>query len=245
MSQAYPELEKLVLANHILAAENVLDAYGHVSVRHPERPDRFFQSCSRSPEFVSLDDIIEFDLDCRPVKPDARPLYGERPIHGAIYAARPDVNAVAHSHAHEVLPFSVNASMRLRPLIHSAACIGGAVPVWDIRSKFGDTNMLVRNLDQGRDLAECLGANAAVLMRGHGATVVGRRLEEAVMAAIYLCVNAKIQAVASASSAPEFLSDGEIALTRDVFYADVSMTRAWDYWVRRLRASRRDTAERS
>lgn len=233
MSKAATEIQKLVYANRILSEYGVLDAYGHVSIRHPLRTDCFLMACSRSPELVTESDIIEFDLDCNPINPDSRPLYGERPIHGSIYASRPDVQAVIHNHAPEILPYSVNRSMRLRPLIHSAACMGITVPVWDIRLKFGDTNMLVLNLEQGRDLAECLGSNTMVLMRGHGSTVVGKRIEEAVMVAIYACLNARIQMAASQSGSPQFLTDREIEFTRDVFYSEISMNRAWDYWVRK------------
>jgi ribulose-5-phosphate 4-epimerase/fuculose-1-phosphate aldolase len=234
MSKAETEIQKLVHANRILAEHGVLDAYGHVSIRHESRPDCFLMACSRSPEFVTESDILEFDLNCNPVNPETRPLYGERPIHGSIYAARPDVQAVIHNHAPEILPYSVNRSMRLRPLIHSAACMGTTIPVWDIRLKFGDTNMLVLNLEQGRDLANCLGSNAMVLMRGHGSTIVGRRIEDAVMVAIYACLNARIQMAASQSGPPpQFLTEGEIELTREVFYSEISINRAWDYWVRK------------
>ena len=77
-------LRDLVISNHILAREGVTDSLGHVSVRHPDRPDRFFLSCSRSPELVTFDDIMEYDLECNPVDQRGRPMYFERPIHGAM-----------------------------------------------------------------------------------------------------------------------------------------------------------------
>jgi HCOMODA/2-hydroxy-3-carboxy-muconic semialdehyde decarboxylase len=160
-------LHDLVIANRILAHEGVLDAYGHVSVRNPLRPDHFFLSRSRSPELVTREDIMEFDYAGNPTPGDTRPPYLERFIHGGIYEARPDIHAVVHSHADEVLPFTI-ANRVLQPVIHTASDIGSRVSVWDIRDKFGDTNMLVVNPEQGRDLAQCLGPDRVVLMRGHG-----------------------------------------------------------------------------
>jgi HCOMODA/2-hydroxy-3-carboxy-muconic semialdehyde decarboxylase len=138
MSQLDELLRDLVVANRILANENVVDAYGHISVRHPDNPKRFFMSRSRSPELVERDDLIEFDERGEPVN-DQRPPYLERFIHAAIFEARPDVTAVVHAHAEDTLPFGLVATP-LRPVIHSAAYIGGAIPVWDIRDKFGDTS---------------------------------------------------------------------------------------------------------
>ncbi len=173
-------LRDLVIANRILAHEDVVDAYGHISVRHPDRPDRFFLSGSRSPELVTLDDIIEYDLDCNPIDLRGRAQYTERPIHGAIYRKRPDVVSVIHNHAYEVIPFTVAQGAKLRPLLHTAAGIGAEIPVWDIRPKFGDTNLLVTTNAHGEDLADRLGSNRVVLMRGHGTAVAGISIRDAV-----------------------------------------------------------------
>lgn len=231
MTDLSPLLEDLVVANHILAHENVVDGYGHVSIRHPDRPDRFFISCSRAPELVTREDIVELDLDCRPVVPETRTLYLEVPIHGAVYQARPDVMAVIHNHAHEVLPYSTS-KVRLRPITHTAGIIGSSIPVWDIRDRFGDTDMLVRTLDQGHDLAACLGKNRVVLMRGHGCVVTADSLKATVQAAVYLMVNAKVQTEAMKLGDNVFLSDGEITeIQRRQLPAVVA--RIWDYWARR------------
>src|SRR5262245_44830363 len=168
MSDLQTMLKDLVVANRILAHQNVVDAYGHVSMRHPDRPDRFFLSCSRSPELVTAEDILEFDLDCNPIDQRGRDIYIERPIHGAIYQTRPDVNSVIHNHSHDVIPFSISKSVALRPVAHIGAAIGASVPIWDIRAQFGDTNLLVTTMAQGRDLARALGKGPVVLMRGHG-----------------------------------------------------------------------------
>jgi len=164
-AKLHDQLEDLVIANRILAREGVVDGFGHISMRHPERPDRFFMSSSRSPELVSLDDIMEFDLDCNPIDQRGRTMYGERPIHGAIYRCRRDVCSVVHNHAHEVIPYSVT-KVPMRQVIHTAGGMGRQVPVWDIRDEFGDTDLLVRNLEQGLSLAKTLGDNAAALSAG-------------------------------------------------------------------------------
>src|SRR3954470_2393381 len=144
---------ELVIANRILATEDVVDAYGHVSVRNPDNPERFFLSHSKSPSLVEAGDIVEHTLDGQAAKPQKRALYLERFIHAAIYEARPDVIAVVHAHAEDILPFGIAQATPLRPVIHSGSFIGANVPVWDIADRFGDTDLLVRNMDHGRDLA--------------------------------------------------------------------------------------------
>ena len=225
-------LRDLVTANRILAHEGVVDAYGHISVRHPDRPDRFFLSGSRSPELVTLDDIIEYDLDCNPIDLKGRTQYTERPIHGGIYRARPDVMSVIHNHAYEIIPFTVTKGVKLRPLLHTAAGLGAEIPVWDIRSKFGDTNLLVTTLDHGRDLASSLGQNRLVLMRGHGSAVSGISIQDSVHTAVYLKVNAALQERAMRMGEDvTYLSPGEIAKMHE--QALTGHKRAWEYWARR------------
>jgi HCOMODA/2-hydroxy-3-carboxy-muconic semialdehyde decarboxylase len=225
-------LEDIVIANRILAHEGVVDGYGHVTARHPERPDRFFMSRSRSPELVTLGDIMEFDLDCNPIDQRGRTMYGERPIHGAIFLARPDVGSVVHNHAHEVIPYSVS-KMPMRQIIHTAGGMGEHVPVWDIHDDFGDTDMLVRNMRQGRSLAKTLGNNAAVLMRGHGCTVTGKTVRDAVRIAVYLMVNARLQTEAMRFGDVTFLSKGEMTATAEMAASALSSDRVWEYWTRR------------
>jgi ribulose-5-phosphate 4-epimerase/fuculose-1-phosphate aldolase len=225
-------LEDLVTANRILAHEGVVDGYGHVSLRHPERPDRFFMSRSRSPELVTLDDIMEFDLDCNPIDQRGRTMYGERPIHGAIFQARPDVGSVVHNHAHDVIPYSVT-KVPMRQIIHTAGGMGGHVPVWDIHDDFGDTDMLVRNMHQGRSLAKTLGNNTAVLMRGHGCTVTGKTVRDSVRVAVYLMVNARLQTEAMRFGDVTFLSEGEMIATAEMAASQLSSDRVWEYWTQR------------
>jgi HCOMODA/2-hydroxy-3-carboxy-muconic semialdehyde decarboxylase len=225
-------LQDLVTANRILAHEEVVDAYGHISVRHPDRPDRFFLSGSRSPELVTLDDIIEYDLDCNPIDQKGRAQYTERPIHGRILKSRPDVMSVIHNHAYEIIPFTVAPDVKLKPLLHTSAGLGADIPVWDIRTKFGDTNLLVTTMAQGLDLASTLGRNHVALMRGHGSAVAGTSIQNAVHTAYYLKVNAELQERAMRlTSNVIYLSDGEIAEHQKLSQA--GHARAWEYWCRR------------
>jgi ribulose-5-phosphate 4-epimerase/fuculose-1-phosphate aldolase len=223
----------LVTANHILARESVTDALGHVSVRHPDRPDRFFLSCSRSPELVGIDDIMEYDLECNPIDQRGRPMYFERPIHGAIYQARPDVTSIVHNHANEVIPFGLTKKS-LQACVHPACGIGTHVPVWDSRTSFGDTDLLITNMERGKDLARGMGQDNAVLLRGHGCVVVGDSLKAAVLNAIYFKINASL-VLNSLLLGGEitYLSEGEIQLTKKLVYSDNSVQRMWDYWSRR------------
>jgi len=149
-------LQQLVIGNRILAREGVLDGFGHLSVRHPDNPERYFMACSRGPELVRREDLIEFTLQGEPLNQNGRAMYAERAIHGAIYAARPDVNAVCHNHSPSTIPFGISGTA-LKPVMHMAALIGADVPVWDIRDDFGDTNLLVREWAQGQSLARTLG----------------------------------------------------------------------------------------
>lgn len=229
-------LRDLALANRILAREGVVDAFGHVSIRHPQRPDRYFMARSRSPELVTVDDLMEFELDGTPLDAKGRTPYSERFIHGAIYEMRQDVHSVIHNHSHEIIPYGVTP-VKLRPVAHVGAAIGEDVPVWDIRKKFGDTNMLVVNMEQGRDLAATLGPNKVVLMRGHGCAVAGRDVRQAVFTAIYTQVNASLQTEAMKMSGEvQYLSPGEHRLLIDLFAQQVGLERAWEYWS--MRANR-------
>lgn len=224
----------LVTANHILANEGVVDAFGHISARHPEHPDRYLLSCSRSPALVSTDDIMEFDLSSNVIGSDARSPYLERFIHGAIYEARPDVHAVVHSHAHELIPFGVTRTP-IRPLIHVAGAIGAKVPVWDIADRFGDTSLLVTNNDVARDLAATLGQSTVALMRGHGGVVTGSSVRNAVLTAIYLSVNASLDLQSRALGEVKYLSAGEVEKTVAALLGEAPAARAWEYFETRCR----------
>jgi HCOMODA/2-hydroxy-3-carboxy-muconic semialdehyde decarboxylase len=224
-------LDELVTANRILAREGVVDAFGHASIRHPDRPDRFCMSRARAPECIEVEDLMEFMLEGEPIEAAGRKPYAERYIHGAIYEARPDVRAVVHSHSPGVIPFGLTATP-LRPVMHMCASMGTDVPVWDSRTRFGDTNLLVTDMPVARDLAAALGGRAVALMRGHGCVVAGQSLREVVFNAVYLELNAVLQLQASRLGDITFLSDGEVSAvlaTRRSF----TYERAWERWCQR------------
>jgi ribulose-5-phosphate 4-epimerase/fuculose-1-phosphate aldolase len=224
-------LDELVTANRILAREGVVDSFGHVSVRHPDRADRYLLSRARAPECIDVEDLMEFTFDGTPIDPAGRTPYAERFIHGAVYDARPGVRAVVHHHSPAVIPFSVTAA-QLSPVMHMCAGIGTRIPTWDSRASFGDTNLLVTNMEMARELAAALGDRPVVLMRGHGCVVAGMSLREVVFNSIYLQLNADLQMKASALGGITFLSDGEVAAvlrTRSSF----TFERAWEFWCRR------------
>jgi len=224
-------LEELVTANRILANENVVDGFGHVTVRHPERPDHFLMSRARAPQNVEAGDIIEFAHDGTPIDAKGRKPYLERFIHGAIFEARPEIMAVVHNHSPSVIPFGIT-SRKLRPLMHMCATIGHEVPVWDINDKFGDTDLLVSDMAMGRDLAKTLGNRRTALMRGHGCVVAAEALRKVVYISIYLELNANLQMKAMAMGDVKFLTPGEVdAVTART--TGFGIDRAWEYWCKR------------
>jgi ribulose-5-phosphate 4-epimerase/fuculose-1-phosphate aldolase len=226
-------LRELVIANRILANEGVLDAFGHVSVRHPDDPSRFIIARRVSPETVSEDDFQCFTFDGTEVRGDTRPAYAERAIHAGVYEARPDVQAICHNHAPSVIPFSVTP-VPLRAIFHVAGHLGTGVPVWDIADEFGETSLLVQNLEQGRSLARTLGAHTVALMRGHGCTVASQYLRHAVFCAVYTERNAQLQLQAISLGEVRFLSEREAALAAHQHTLPMAVDRAWDCWAQRL-----------
>ena len=221
-------LEELVTANRILANEGIVDSFGHISARHPDNPNRYLLSRARAPQQIERDDIVEYELDGTAIEDRGRAPYLERFIHGAIYEARPDVHSVVHNHSPSVIPFGVTGR-KLKPLLHLSASIGHEVPIWDSRDKFGDTTLLVADMEMGRDLARLLDSRPTVLMRGHGATVVGKTVRHAVFVSVYLETGAKLQLQATMLGDIKFLSTGEtdkIAASVNDYVID----RAWDNW---------------
>ncbi len=225
--------ELLARANRMIANESVLDAFGHLTVRHPINPDRYLMSRSRGPELVQPEDIHEFTLDSQIVKPIEARLYGERVIHGEIYKARPDVNAVCHHHAPSILPFCISG-MELRPVYHLGATLGAKVPFWDARDDFGDTTLIVAKPEEGASLARALGPHWIVLMRRHGATVAGATLEELVFRTIYTARNAALQIEAHGLGYVSPLNAAETRLAGEYNLKPGPVARAWEYWSARL-----------
>lgn len=222
-------IRDLVIANRILAREGIIDDFGHVSVRHPTNPERYFLSRSRSPEIVSIDDIVEFTLEGEPVRPENRRLYAERALHGTIYMARPDVNAVSHHHARSILPFTLT-DLPLKPVFHMAAVIGADVPKWDSQDEFGDTNMLIDDLPKGHSLARALGKGTSAILRGHGSVCAADSLAAVCFISIYLAENAKALLATLPHGAPTYLTAGEVEQTAALLLSDMPMARAWEYY---------------
>jgi HCOMODA/2-hydroxy-3-carboxy-muconic semialdehyde decarboxylase len=225
-------VDDLVLANHILSNEGVLDAFGHVSVRHPTAADRFLISRTRAPELVEASDLQLLDLRGARVSGATERTYEEVAIHAAVYRSRLDVGAVVHSHAPSVIPFGVTG-VPLRPIYHMGSVIGHEIPVWDIAKLFGETDLLVRDATQADSLAAALGARTVVLMRGHGCVVTGDDLRAAVFAAIYLERNATLLTAALGLGEVQALSVAETQRASEMLRGGAG-DRAWEYWVRRL-----------
>jgi len=219
----------LVDANHILFREGVLDGFGHVSARDPQRAGRFLLARSMAPALVSAADLMRFDFDGNTAGKDTRPPYLERFIHGEIYRARPDVNAIVHSHSLGVIPFGVASGTRLRAICHMSGFLGGATPVFEIRATAGPaSDLLIRDRKLGAALARSLGPNAVVLMRGHGSTVVGASVRQAVFRAVYTEVNARLQSEALRLGAVTYLTEQEAELASAT--NDSQINRAWELW---------------
>jgi ribulose-5-phosphate 4-epimerase/fuculose-1-phosphate aldolase len=236
--------EQVALGNRILANEGVLDAFGHVSVRHPRDPQRYLLSRSRAPELVAPGDVLEYDLNSNPVKPTNEKLYAERVIHGEIYKARPDVMAVVHHHAPAMMPFCITG-IPLVPVFHLGATAGAGVPFWDQHDEFGDTNLLVVKPEEGASLARALGSSNLVLMNRHGATAVAGDVQALVFRAIYSCRNAEFQFAAQALGPVIPLHRGEIEKAGALNAMANVTTRTWEYWTMRLERSGNGLAKSS
>jgi ribulose-5-phosphate 4-epimerase/fuculose-1-phosphate aldolase len=223
----------LAVANRILANEGLFDAFGHVSMRHPEIPERFLLSRHRAPELVQPEDIVELGLDGEPAVPTNFRMYGERIIHAAIYAARPDVMAICHHHAPPVLAYAI-ARAELKPVYHLGALMGPKVPYWDSRDEFGDTALVVVTPQEGESLAQALGPYWMILMGRHGATVVGTSLREMVFRTVFSARNAELQTQAKLVGEVVALTPEEAAKAAAYNLKPAPMERAWDYWLMRL-----------
>ncbi len=221
-------VEDLVAGSRILAMHEVLDAYGHISARCDRRPDRFIMSRSRAPALVTAADLMELDADSEPLPGDKRKGFIERYIHGEIYRTRPEVMAVVHSHSPSVIPFGASRT-KLRPIYHMGSFLWSGVPVFEIRKKRENNDLLVRDRPLGQALAESLGGCNCVLMRGHGMTVVGDGVPEAVFRAIYTEMNARLQLQATLLEGPiEFLSEDEGK--RSTVSNRGTLERPWELW---------------
>jgi HCOMODA/2-hydroxy-3-carboxy-muconic semialdehyde decarboxylase len=235
VSSTLPEVRReLALANRIVANEGVIDAFGHVSVRHPDNPNRYLLSRSRAPELVTPDDLIEYDTDSQPVRDPGVGQYSERVIHGEIYKARPDVNAVCHHHCPAFMPLLATGTDYM-PIFHLGAVGGIRPPFWDQRDEFGDTNMLVVKPEEGASLARALGNHWIVLMMRHGVTVAGTSVRDCIFRSVFSARNAEYQVRAmTIGSTITSLSPGETRLAGQISAKTAGLTRSWEYWSMRV-----------
>ena len=224
-------LEDLVYANRILYDQGVLDGFGHVSVRHPTNPDHFLLSRSMAPALVTTGDILEYDRDGAPLNARDRGVYLERFIHAAIYRARPDVQAVVHSHSPSLIPFGVTGTS-LRPLYHMSAFLGAGTPIFDIRNAAGMTDMLISDNRLADALAQALGDRPVILLRGHGAVMAGRSIQQVVFRAVYTEMNARLQGEALRLGTVTYLAPEEAA--KAAASVDGQVPRAWELWKSRI-----------
>ncbi|HEU4353182.1 MAG TPA: class II aldolase/adducin family protein [Burkholderiales bacterium] len=230
LSSSKALVDDLVAASRILAQHGILDAYGHVSARSDKHAERFIMSRSLAPALVTAADLMELDADSEPLPGDKRKGFLERYIHGEIYRAHPEVMAVVHSHSPSVIPFGVT-STKLRPIYHMGSFLWSGAPVFDIREVRKDNDLLIRDNPLGKALADTLGKCSCVLMRGHGMTVIGDSVPEAVFRAIYTEMNARLQLRATQLEGPiEFLSDEEGR--RSTISNRGTIERPWELWKR-------------
>ena len=228
---------ELSLANRIVAHEGVIDAFGHVSMRHPDHTGRYLLSRSRAPELVTAEDFIEYDLDSRPLRDPGVGQYSERVIHGEIYKARPDVMSVCHHHCPAFMPLLATGADYV-PIFHLGAFGGIRPPYWDQHDEFGDTNMLVVKPEEGASLARALGSQWMVLMKRHGVTVAGTNVKDCVFRSIYSARNAEYQVRALAiGGAIASLSPGEAQMAGQITAKTTGLTRSWEYWSMRVAKS--------
>src|SRR5256885_1203217 len=224
------EFGALAAASRVLVARGVVDAFGHVAMRHPQAPERYLMARAIAPALVTPDDIIEYDLDSNPCNANGRSSFLERFIHGEIYRARADIHSIVHSHSPSVIPFGL-VGVQMQAMFHNAAFLAEGVPVFDIRKKFGATDMLVSDAPKGVALAAVMGKKNVALMRAHGSVACGPTLQTAVFRAVYTEVNARIQhwTAALKGGAPIAALDLEEGRLSDAVNQTAGM-RAWDLW---------------
>ena len=223
---------ELVAANHVLAKLKLLDAFGHITMRHPGDPQRYLMASSIAPALVSEADIITFDLDSNALDARGRPASIERFIHGEIYKARPDITAIVHSHSQTIIPFSVTQTP-LRPMSHTAGFLAPAVPVYDPRATVGPSNLLISGQKLGKALADTLGQNTVVLIRGHGNAVVANSVGLAVYRTFFTEMSAQALLQARLLDGPiTFLDPEEAARINDL--RQTGYVRQWELWKREL-----------
>lgn len=182
--------QKLVVANKILDLENVAKPLGHVSIRIPGT-DTFLITRSISPGAATLDDIVICDAKGKVIEGKYRQTYSEVAIHAGIYKKRKDINSVIHTHSDYVTALSM-LEIPILPASFNALEMGPQ-PI----AIFKKLNF-IEEIQDGEAIADLLGPNRGVTLKGHGGVIVGRNVEEAVYFALKMELAAKLQWMASA-----------------------------------------------
>lgn len=224
-------IEDLVAANQILSNEDILEAFGHVSIRDPENPHQFLLSRSLAPQFVQKQDILIYDFDGNLKVDTDYKSYAERILHGQIYKARPDVNAICHHHALPLLPFTTTG-VEVKPVVHIGCMFHEGVPLYDDYDV--SDGMLIINKKEGERIARTLGGKRGLLLRGHGVVVVGADIRQTVMGSIYITYNAQVQHQSLQIGQPKYLSFEEGRAATEIMFSELALERAWGYWKGRL-----------
>jgi L-fuculose-phosphate aldolase len=215
----------LALASRMLSRDGHDDLnQGQVSARLPGSARFLIKNALCGFNEARPGDMVFASVDPdQPAAPLAPP---ELPLHQAIYAARPDVNAVVHSHAPYTLVFGAT-DWDVRPISHDGACFQGRLP------RFTATTNTVLDIDTGRAVARALGDCPAALLRNHGSVVVGKSLREAAVLAQVLERACRIQIIAEGTGAAYHVSAAEDVHRKvDYIYSDTAVKAYWDYCVR-------------
>jgi len=224
-------IEDLVYANRILYQQDVLDGFGHMSVRSDKDASHFLLARSMAPALVTANDVMEYDPNGEPVDARGRNSYVERYIHAAIYRARPDVKAVVHSHSPDLIPYSVTGTI-LKPMYHVSAFLRLGAPIFDTHDQFGDTNMLIQDNKLGDAMAKTMGSAGIVLIRGHGFVAAASSTQVAVYRAIYTQLNARVQTESMKLGTIKPLSPGEAEKAQAI--TEATVMRPWELWKSRV-----------
>jgi HCOMODA/2-hydroxy-3-carboxy-muconic semialdehyde decarboxylase len=217
-----------------------LDSAGHVSMRNPENPNQYFLSRYIASGSVTPADIVVYDLDSVPVGRNRNDGYQERFLHGEMYKARPDVNAVVHSHTAELIMYGAStATVRLRPIMNGGTFIGDGLPLHDIRKfRTGNENIISTPV-LGRSLGQVIGNKGAVFLLGHGMATVDSSVYGLVGRAEALRENARIQTQAIALGGNVTYLDpvpppAPVAPNAPARVTGEGGGRGWQYWVRKV-----------
>jgi len=211
--------QQLADALSMMERAEVIDFNGHMSCRLPGTANILINAGKSVRSNLSAADIIEIDLDGKPVGHEVVPPM-EFHLHSAIYRARPDVNAVAHTHPVWSTLFS-SAGEAVQPVTMQAAVMG---PV----QVFGKTAS-INQRPLAEELAAALGPHRVIMLRSHGAVTAGGDIIEAFVLAIYLEETARRQYLARAIGTPYALTVAEVDTIGSNLRKPHLLKKVWDY----------------